>query len=946
MSSKEKYPIEKVSFEWVEECNDRKEIKKAYEAIKDEGGYYDLEMSLKNKLAKLDPSFRRRINEKPMSKEEKENIANDLDAFLHSANTDDQSLLGKNAQNIFENPKEEAAKRIGKRKQAENERMKGNDFMGSKEYDKAIESYDKSISLDANEPSTYSNRSLAYLKKKMFSKAIEDANKALELDPDYIKAYFRRGKAYEGLTNFEAAIKDYEYIHEKEPKNKKIKKELLSLRSAYKEHSDKKTTKKFQKIKIVEEESSTKIEEITEKKPAPVSSQPKSEEPVIQDEAKEEKPVVQEETKVVEPKTEPKVEPVVQEETKTEPKPSKDESKFVKVAIEEESSEDEEELQEAQKSDVKEQISKNAKNLLATEKFSEDFEESLEADAKAEFEAEQNKKEEKPQSTKKEQLEETKGEEDHVEEIKEPEITEEEKLELELLERIDDELAEYKNRAKEEHSKGMFDIAISIYEEALVFLDSQESQFKYQISALIAKKCALWNNIAACYKQYQNDDKEIEYSSLVIANAEHLKSDPNILYKAYYRRGCAYDKAEKYQKAKIDIQYCREKRPFDTEISKRMNHINEALKHAEEEKKTRSMMSSSKLRSTLEEIKTEGNKAFSSQKLDEAIESFTKGIEVYKDNQEVVKLEKCTDLTKIAISLFTNRALCYSKQRRDANVIADTTYVIENLSRKNVKAYYRRALAYKNFGQYKDSLSDLNKILEFESNNKDARKEQKVVKELYEKELKKQMEKQMKKQMGEMEGKKKKEEKKATSKTKVEEVKSTGVKVKEISPEEAQAAKSKTSEPVQPKKKVKIDDEVINKAAELASKTIGKDKVRIPNTTYGFESDLNSLKKDPENLYNYISQIPPSVFSKLYKDCDINPDYLVLILNSVTTYEKNADKILELLYNFSKTSNFSMTVMFFTDEDRSLYSELVTKAEEATISSASEMLAAVKAVLE
>ena len=220
MSSKKKYPIEKVSFEWVEECNDRKEIKKAYEAIKAEGGYYNLEKTLKEKYSKLDPTFRKRIDEKPLSKEEKENVSKDLDSFLKSANDDDQSLLGNNIQNIFSNPKEEAAARIGKRKQAENERMKGNDFMKAKDYDKAIECYDKAIQLDQKEASTFSNRALAYIKKKQFSKSVEDANKAIELDEDFIKAYYRRGKAYEHLCNFEEAIKDYEYILEKEPKNK------------------------------------------------------------------------------------------------------------------------------------------------------------------------------------------------------------------------------------------------------------------------------------------------------------------------------------------------------------------------------------------------------------------------------------------------------------------------------------------------------------------------------------------------------------------------------------------------------------------------------------------------------------------------------------------------------------------------------------------------------
>ena len=160
-----KFNIEKVSFEWVEEWKDRKEIKKAYEAIKAEGGYYDLEQALKKKLAELDPTFKRQIDERPLTSGEKESIADDLAKFLESANYDDESLQGKHAKNIFSNPKEDAAQRIGQKKQAENERLKGNDFMKSKDYDIAIDWYNKAISIDPIEASTYSNRALAYINK-------------------------------------------------------------------------------------------------------------------------------------------------------------------------------------------------------------------------------------------------------------------------------------------------------------------------------------------------------------------------------------------------------------------------------------------------------------------------------------------------------------------------------------------------------------------------------------------------------------------------------------------------------------------------------------------------------------------------------------------------------------------------------------------------------------
>jgi tetratricopeptide (TPR) repeat protein len=134
-------------------------------------------------------------------------------------------------------------------------------------------------------------------------------------------------------------------------------------------------------------------------------------------------------------------------------------------------------------------------------------------------------------------------------------MNEEEKAEELRLHELDAQIAKYKAGAKEHHEKGMFDNSIEIYQEALYYIDSIEKEFKYKIDEIVVRKCALWNNIAACYKQSQNHDKEIEFSTCVVSNAEHLKNHPNMLFKAHYRRGCAYEKIEKYKLAKKDLQF-------------------------------------------------------------------------------------------------------------------------------------------------------------------------------------------------------------------------------------------------------------------------------------------------------------------------------------------------------------------------------------------------------
>lgn len=75
---------------------------------------------------------------------------------------------------------------------AESLKTKGNQLMGQKLYDSAIEQYTEAIKLDPN-PVYYSNRAAAWGGAGQHEKAVEDAEKALQLDPKFTKAYSRLG---------------------------------------------------------------------------------------------------------------------------------------------------------------------------------------------------------------------------------------------------------------------------------------------------------------------------------------------------------------------------------------------------------------------------------------------------------------------------------------------------------------------------------------------------------------------------------------------------------------------------------------------------------------------------------------------------------------------------------------------------------------------------------
>ena len=77
--------------------------------------------------------------------------------------------------------------------QAEKFKQAGNAQMSSKDYDAAIESYNKAIALDPSNPVYFSNRAAAHTNKGDHLSAVGDAEKAISVDPKFVKAYHRLG---------------------------------------------------------------------------------------------------------------------------------------------------------------------------------------------------------------------------------------------------------------------------------------------------------------------------------------------------------------------------------------------------------------------------------------------------------------------------------------------------------------------------------------------------------------------------------------------------------------------------------------------------------------------------------------------------------------------------------------------------------------------------------
>ena len=86
---------------------------------------------------------------------------------------------------------------------------RGVDYYNQKQYESAIQDYNKTIELNPNYTLAYNNRGVAYLSLRNFNQAIADATKAIQLNPNYAKSYQLRGLCYQALGETAKAQADF-----------------------------------------------------------------------------------------------------------------------------------------------------------------------------------------------------------------------------------------------------------------------------------------------------------------------------------------------------------------------------------------------------------------------------------------------------------------------------------------------------------------------------------------------------------------------------------------------------------------------------------------------------------------------------------------------------------------------------------------------------------------
>eukprot|EP00429_Kryptoperidinium_foliaceum_P015662 CAMPEP_0176036634 /NCGR_PEP_ID=MMETSP0120_2-20121206/18144_1 /TAXON_ID=160619 /ORGANISM="Kryptoperidinium foliaceum, Strain CCMP 1326" /LENGTH=620 /DNA_ID=CAMNT_0017370021 /DNA_START=51 /DNA_END=1909 /DNA_ORIENTATION=- len=138
--------------------------------------------------------------------------------------TEDNSRFTRNALRELERAKEKHEKEsyVDPCK-AEEHREKGNDFFKEKKYAEAKQEYDEAIRRNPKDAKLYSNRAAALTKLLAYPDALKDLDECLKLDPSFVKAYSRKGAAHFFMKEYHKALQAYDHGLQLDPENQECK---------------------------------------------------------------------------------------------------------------------------------------------------------------------------------------------------------------------------------------------------------------------------------------------------------------------------------------------------------------------------------------------------------------------------------------------------------------------------------------------------------------------------------------------------------------------------------------------------------------------------------------------------------------------------------------------------------------------------------------------------
>ncbi|XP_068948796.1 RNA polymerase II-associated protein 3 isoform X2 [Petaurus breviceps papuanus] len=438
--------------------------------------------------------------------------------------------------------------------------------------------------------------------------------------------------------------------------------------------------------------------------------------------------------------------------------------------------------------------------------------------------------------------------------------------------------------------------------------------------------------------------------------------------KAYVRRGAARFALQKLEDAKEDYERVLELEPNNFEAKNELKKINQALMSkegshlkendivievTEEEKK---QLKEQQCRQQAIREKDLGNGFFKEGKYELAIECYTRGI--------------AADGTNALLP--ANRAMAYLKIEKYEEAEKDCTQAIL-LDGSYLKAFARRGTARTALGKLNEAKEDFTMVLNLEPGNKQAVSElSRIKKELIEKGLwadvfdksteRQNLVKSIDKPLHLRSNKPLRTvvieeignlvqniELPATNTISMLEtncinptnvMKASTITSKKNSSQDdllpaSDTPKAKVSkieeitdiQVLQPHANIKVDSSSVHQSFSKKNFTEVKNTPApfvtnvlppIPANSFQLESDFRKLKNFPDMLYQYLKQIEPSLYPKLFQK-SLEPDVFNQILKTLHDFYIDKEKpslTLEILQRLSELKRFDMAIMFMSESEK------------------------------
>ncbi|XP_068827205.1 RNA polymerase II-associated protein 3 isoform X2 [Capricornis sumatraensis] len=401
--------------------------------------------------------------------------------------------------------------------------------------------------------------------------------------------------------------------------------------------------------------------------------------------------------------------------------------------------------------------------------------------------------------------------------------------------------------------------------------------------------------------------------------------------KAYARRGAARFALQKLEDAKKDYEKVLELEPNNCEASNELRKINQALTSKEDSypEETDTMVKSDEgEKKQIEEQqnkqqaiseKDRGNAFFKEGKYERAIECYTRGIAADGANA----------------LLPANRAMAYLKIQKYEEAEKDCTQAVL-LDGSYSKAFARRGTARTFLGKLSEAKQDFETVLLLEPGNKQAVTELSKIKK-----------KPLKKVIIEETGNLIQTVDVLDSTATVATPECNPVTLASVTATTGMTNKNSSQDDLLPtsgvpKAKVLKIEEISDTSALHSHVSLKKDACQsfsekipievdktpaqcirtvlppVPANSFQLESDFRQLKSSPDMLYQYLKQIEPSLYPKLFQK-NLDPDVfnqIIKILHDFYIEKEKPSLIFEILQRLSELRRFDMAVMFMSESEK------------------------------